>query len=223
VKLKFAFRQKHASIGCILHPNSSKMQTGTNHLVVKPRHFLPKDFQITDWEQLKPYLDLLMARDLNSPDQLNAWIADLSELEAVFAEDAAWRQIRMTCDTTNKAYEDAFSYLCYELEPKIKPYFFELSKKLLNCPFAKDLDARHFTWLRSLDNSVALYREANIPLQAEMNMLAQKYGAVTGAMSIEVQGKEYTMQQAAKMLHEPDRLLRETVFRKIVDRRLQDK
>jgi oligoendopeptidase F len=42
-------------------------------------------------------------------------------------------------------------------------------------------------------------------------------------MSVEVDGKEYTMQQAAKFLHSPDRALRETVFSKIATRRLADK
>jgi len=54
-------------------------------------------------------------------------------------------------------------------------------------------------------------------------MLAQQYGVISGAMGIEVDGKEYTMQQAAKFLHNPDRSLRESVFAKVATRRLQDK
>ena len=42
-------------------------------------------------------------------------------------------------------------------------------------------------------------------------------------MTVEVKGQEYTLQQAAKFLEDPDRNLREEVYRKINERRLQDK
>jgi oligoendopeptidase F len=42
-------------------------------------------------------------------------------------------------------------------------------------------------------------------------------------MTVEVDGKEYTLQQASKFLEHPDRGMRESVYRKINERRLQDK
>ena len=130
----------------------------------------------------------------------------------------------MTCDTTNKEYEEAFTYFCMEIEPKMKPYSFELNKKLLACPFTKELDQNlFFPYLRSVDNAAKLYREENVQLQADMSLLAQQYGVISGAMSVEVDGKEYTLQQAAKMLQSPDRNLRETVFTKVANRRMADK
>lgn len=53
--------------------------------------------------------------------------------------------------------------------------------------------------------------------------MQQQYGAIAGKMTVEVNGQEYTLQQAAKFLESHDRELRETVYRKIQDRRLQDK
>lgn len=53
--------------------------------------------------------------------------------------------------------------------------------------------------------------------------MAQQYGVITGKMSVEVEGKEYTLQQASKFLEHPNREFREQVYRKIQDRRLQDK
>lgn len=190
----------------------------------KERTFLPIDFKITDWETLLPYFEELKSRQLNNKQQLEKWLQDVSELEAVISEDACWRQINMTCDTTNKEYEEAFTYFCMEIEPKMKPYGFELNKKLLACPFTKELDNNlFFPYLRSVDNAAKLYRDENVPLQADMNMLAQQYGVISGAMTVEVEGKEYTLQQAAKFLHNPDRTIRETVFTKVATRRLQDK
>lgn len=188
------------------------------------RNFLPQDFKVTDWDTLRPYFDNLKDREINNAAELNRWLADISELEAVISEDASWRQIKMTCDTTNPAFEEAFTYFCLEIEPKMKPYFFELNKKLLASPYITELDkSSFFPYLRSVENAVQLYREENVPIQAELSILAQSYGVISGKMTITVNDKEYTLQQAAKFLQQSDRELRETVFRKIAARRLQDK
>ncbi|MFI5196671.1 MAG: M3 family oligoendopeptidase [Chitinophagales bacterium] len=190
----------------------------------KERVFLPVDFKITDWESLQPYFEELKKRELNNKEELVKWLGNISELEAVISENACWRQINMTCDTTNKEYEAAFTYFCMEIEPKMKPYSFELNKKLLACPYTKELDTNlYFPYLRSVDNAAKLYRHENVPLQADMNILAQQYGVISGAMAVDIDGKEYTLQQAAKFLQSPDRSLRETVFNKVATRRLVDK
>ncbi len=187
------------------------------------RTFLPEDYTLTDWASLQPYLEDLKSRPLDSRETLEQWMRDLSEVEAVIGEDAAWRQIKMTLDTTDKAVEEAFTYFCMEIEPKMKPYFFELNKKLLACPFTKELDKNvYFPYLRSVENAVLLYREENVALEAEMSVLAQQYGAISSKMTINHDGKEYTLQQAAKFLQQADRQLREDIFRKIAARRMQD-
>jgi oligoendopeptidase F len=192
--------------------------------IQKPvRTFLPEGFKLSNWEALQPYFEDLRTRPLDSKNALSQWLSDMSELEAVISEDASWRQIKMTCDTTNKEYEDAFTYYCMEIEPKMKPYFFELNKKLLDSPYRGELDPSvYFPYLRNVENSVKLYRDENVPIQAELSVLAQQYGVISGKMSIEVNGKEYTLQQAARFLQNPDRKLREEVFTKIATRRLED-
>jgi oligoendopeptidase F len=188
------------------------------------RNFLPEDFTVTTWETLQPYFENLKQRELDSPEALQQWMKDVSELEAVISEDACWRQIKMTCDTTDPKLEEAFTYFCMEIEPKMKPYFFELNKKLVASPYTKELDeAVYYPYLRSVRNSIDLYREENVNIQAEINVLAQQYGVISGKMTIELDGKEYTLQQAARFLQSPDRELREKVFRKIAERRLHDK
>lgn len=187
------------------------------------RNFLPTDYQLTDWASLAPYLEDLKNRELNSKADLEKWMHDMSEVEAVIGEDAAWRQIKMTLDTTDKEVEEAFTYFCMEIEPKMKPYFFALNKKLLDCPYTQELDKEtYYPYLRSVKNAVELYREENVALEAELSVLAQQYGAISGKMTIEHDGKEYTLQQAAKFLQQSDRQLREDIFTKVATRRLQD-
>jgi oligoendopeptidase F len=193
-------------------------------LKINKRSFLPQDFTITTWDALQPYFETLLQQEINSEAELEKWLANISELEAVISEDACWRQIHMTCDTTNPAYEEAFTFFCMEIEPKMKPYAFELNKKLLACPFTAQLDkAEFFPYLRNVANTVSLYREENVALQAELSILAQQFGVLNSKMSIEVDGKEYTLQQAVRFLQQSDRNLRETVFNKIAARRMQDK
>lgn len=189
-----------------------------------PRHYLPEDFKVTDWQTLEPYFKELLQRPLNSKEELMQWLRDQSELEAAINEDACWRQINMTRDTENKALEEAFNYFCLEIQPHIQPYADELNKKLLQSQFVEELDQLTFhTFLRNIRKNIELYRPENIPLQAELAVMQQQFGQISGAMTVEVNGQEYTLQQAAKFLENPDRNLREEVYRKIQERRLQDK
>ena len=148
-----------------------------------PRHFVPKDFTLTDWQSLEPYFKNLLDRNIDTKENLEQWLKDQSEMEALINEDACWRQIKMTCDTENKTLEEAFNYFCMEIQPKIQPYADALNKKLVNHPLTKELDEeKYFTYLRSMRKSIELFREENIPLQAEISVLQQHFGQITGAM-----------------------------------------
>jgi len=196
----------------------------TAELKKPERHFLPADFTLTDWATLEPWFKNLEERNLDSREALEKWLMDMSELEAVVNEDACWRQIRMTCDTENKQLEDAFTFFCLEIQPKIQPYADRLNRILVANPFTRELDHKqYFAYLRSVKKRIDLFREANIPLQAELSVLAQQYGVISGKMTIQMNGQEYTLQQASKFLENPDRAIREEAYRKIQDRRAQDK
>ncbi len=189
-----------------------------------PRTFLPESFTVTDWAELEPYFKELLERTITDKASLEKWMLDMSELEAAVNEDACWRQIKMTCDNENKTLEDAFNFFCMEIQPKIQPFSDALNKKLVNSPLLKELDEeKYHTYLRSTKKNIELFREENIPIQAEVAVLQQQFGQISGAMMITVNGEEYTLQQAAKFLENPDRDLREEVYRKIQDRRLEDK
>ena len=186
-------------------------------------HYLPKDYVLTDWASIEPFFKELLDRPLTEATLLEKWLLDLSELEAFISEDACWRQIKMTCDTTDKSLEEAFNFFCMEIQPKMQPYADALNKKLINNPFTKELNQDlYFTYLRSVQKNIELFREENIPLQAELSVLQQQYGTIAGKMTINFREQEYTLQQAAKFLEDEDRLVREEVYRKVQERRLQD-
>ena len=188
------------------------------------RTFLPADFAVTDWSALEPFFKELLEREITDKAVMEQWLQDQSELEAAVSEDACWRQIRMTCDTENKVLEEAFNFFCMQIQPQIQPMADALNKKLMASPLLNTLEKeKYHTYLRSIRKSIDLFREENIPLQAEMAVLQQRFGQITGAMMVTVNGVEYTLQQAAKFLENGDRTLREEVYKKIQERRLQDK
>ncbi len=193
--------------------------------IEKPvRVFLPENFVISDWNSIAPYLENLEARTLLSADDMEKWLRDMSELEAVISEDVSWRHIRMTCNTEDKKLQENFTYFMMEVQPKIQPFADRLNRKLIDSPLTASLDKqKYFTYLRSVKKNIELFREENIPIQSELSVLAQQFGAISGKMTVKVDDQEYTLQQAMKFLENPDRTLRENVYRKVQERRLQDK
>jgi oligoendopeptidase F len=180
------------------------------------RRFLPNKIKVTSWDVLAPYFNQLLERTINSKDELENWLKDRSELEAFVSEDLAWRYVKMTCDTTNKDLEQAYLFFVTEIEPQISPLTDQLNRKLVACTFINELDNdKYFIYLRGVKKEIEIFREENVPLMAEIATESQKYGSIVGSMSVEIDGKELTLQQAANFLKNPDRGARENAFLKI--------
>lgn len=196
----------------------------TLQLEKKKRTFLPEDFKVSDWEKLKPYFEKLKSRDIGNVEALREWMRDRSELESVLEEDMGWRYIRMTSDIGNELFQKSFNEFVAQIQPHIAPYTHELNRKLLDSPFLGLLQAEpaYRVVVRLLEKDFKIFREKNIPLQTQLGQEEQKFGAVSGAMTVEVEGKELTLQQAADYLQKYDRAIREEVWMKISERRLQD-
>ncbi|MDA9554760.1 M3 family oligoendopeptidase [Pelobium sp.] len=189
----------------------------------KIHQYLPQDLTI-DWDYLEPIFNELLAREINSAEDLEKWLKDKSELEAALEEDFAWRYIKMTCDTANEDLVKSFQYFATEIEPKIAPISNDLNKKLIASPFVNELNQdEYFIYLRGVKKSLALFREENIPLQTEIQVEQQKYQGITGAMSVTLNGKEYTLEQASNFLKDLNREVRQQAWKSITARRLQDR
>ncbi len=190
----------------------------------KPRTFLPENFKLEAWETIHPFLEDLEKRTIADLSELRKWFNDRSELEAVLSEDMAWRYIKMTCDTTDVNLKESFNYFVAEIEPKIAPFSDRLNKKVLASGLIEGLnDPGYDILIRNMKKEVEIFRESNIAIKAELGQRSHEYGTISGAMSIEWEGQELTLQQAAVKLQETDRELRETVYNLIATRRLEDK
>lgn len=186
------------------------------------RTYIPQNLEIT-WENLAPIFNELQNREINSTAELAQWLKDQSELEAALEEDFAWRYIKMSCDTANEQLLKDFQYFATEIEPKIAPISNELNKKLVSSPYVTELNHdKYFVYLRSIRKALELFREENVPLFTALQVKQQGYQGISGAMSITHQGQELTLQQASNFLKDTDRTLRQEIWEKIQQRRLQD-
>jgi len=187
------------------------------------RSFVAEQLNI-NWETFKQYFETLLDRNLSNAEELYQWLKDRSELASVLEEEFAWRYIRMNIDTTNQEYQDAFNYFIKEINPKIAPYEDKLNRKLDSNKLKHEIkEAGIEILLREVSNQIELFREKNIPLFTELEEESQKFGAISGQLSIEYAEEEYTLQQAAKFIKSTDREERKKVFGLIAESRLSVK
>lgn len=192
-------------------------------VIEKPnRTFLSSELSFT-WENLKPYFDNLLSREIESKADLMQWLNDRSELNAVLEEEFAWRYIRMNIDTTNKNLQESFQFFVEKVNPEIAPFENKLNQKLYDSDYKKELTEDGFPiLLRSVANQIELFREENIPLFTKLESESQKYGAISAGLSIVYNGEEFTLQAAAKFLKNTNREIREEVYYLIQNRRFEE-
>jgi len=187
------------------------------------RNYLPENFDVKSWDSLESFYKELLDRDIHSAKDLEKWMLDVNELDAAVSENYGWRYIKMSCDTENQELVKNYEFFVTEIEPKIAPLTDKLNKKLINSPFLKELDAeKYFIYTRSVKNSIELFREENVELQSKIATKSQQYAAITGKQTIQYNGKELTLQQAALYFKDPDRKVREAVYYLVQKRKDQD-
>ncbi|MEO8086479.1 MAG: M3 family oligoendopeptidase [Bacteroidota bacterium] len=202
----------------------NKFQTTSTAVPEKnSRHFLSVETDFNSWESLKPFYENLKARVFNNKSDLEKWLMDLSELDSAVSEHLGWIYIHMTCNTQDKSASDAYAHFVGEIQPIIAEYDDAFNRKLLESKFSEELEVGYRIHLASIRNQVRIFRKENIQLIADITVREQKYGEIAGEMTVEVNGKTLTLQQAANFLRQTDRDLREHVYFKIVNRRLIDR
>lgn len=186
--------------------------------------FLPKDFNYTSWNELLPYFNELNDREITNLSALQNWLIDKSELEAFLQEDLGWRYIKQTCDTNSEEKRNSLLFFIQEIEPHIANFTNLFNKKLLSSAFLDELSKEKYgVYIRGIKKEVELFREENIHLFTEIQTLANEYGQIMGDLSVEVDGKVLTFQQASNYLKLPDREKRKEVYLKINNSRIAEK
>ena len=194
-----------------------------NDALVLDRDYLPEKIEVSDWQVVESYFHELLSRKIQSVEELKIWLRNRSEIEAFLQEELGWRYIRMSCDTANEEYSTAFNFFVGEIQPKIAPLSHQLDQFLLSNAFLSQLNGRPYEiLLRQVKKRVEIFRETNVPLFAELQQKEQEFSSISGAMSLDWEGQEITLQQASNFLEQDDRNKREQVYKKIMARRAMD-
>jgi len=93
--------------------------------------FIPSDFRIQLVSEVESLFQQLIDRPIQSAQEFEVFLSDVSDLESFLSENMAWRYIHMTCDTQNETFEKDYLYFVQEIQPKIAPFEDQLNQK--NC------------------------------------------------------------------------------------------
>jgi oligoendopeptidase F len=189
-----------------------------------PRAFVAPDADFGSWDGIKPYFEKLRAWDITDRNEAGKWLLALSELQAAIGEEHTVRYIQMTCHTDDPELEKGYLFYLQEILPRTEPEFFELSRKYLASPAREELPRdRYFVYDRARKNEVEIFREENVPIHTEDDVLAQQYQKVFGEMTVEFDGREQTLPQMHRYLEETDRDRRREAWLGIARRVIRDR
>ncbi|MEC9124562.1 MAG: M3 family oligoendopeptidase [Candidatus Thermoplasmatota archaeon] len=183
---------------------------------------LADDFNATSWNDLEPVTTNLLERTVENSDDLESLFKDISDMAEHVSEAGARLYIGMTCDTENEEKQSAFMSFVENIRPKMSEVSNKIDLKIASLDFLESLPERYDLILRSMHNSIEIFREENIPLSVECTRLSTEYQKITGAMTVEFDGMERTMPQMRKFLESNDRDIRRLAWTKVRKRRMVD-
>ena len=190
----------------------------------KKRNFLSEEFIPSSWQAIEPYYKELLGRQILSAEELKTWLGNWSELESVFGEYSRWIYVRTTIDTGDDKAKADLTDLFVNIVPQLSAQDNLLKKKFIDGPFTDQLDPQVFsTTIRRMRKEIELFREINIPLQSELSLKQSKFNEIAGTQSIQYNDAEITIEQASVYLANTDRSVRNEVYHKIGNRRMEDR
>lgn len=184
------------------------------------RAWLPPQLTLTSWENIQPYVEELRSAQWKSFSDFYQWLRRMNELEAAVSEAGAWSFIRFTQNTQDEESRHAYERYIEEVQPRLNEVRYDLYKRYWESPWRGLLPREEFlNFDRTVQNYLALYRPENIPLETKAELLAKEYNEIIGRLSVEIDGKVFTLPQASLFLESPDRARREEVWWKIHEAR----
>jgi oligoendopeptidase F len=168
----------------------------------------PEAFAEATWNDVAPYYDALAAAPLD-PTTAPDWLARWSRLEELIGEAGTLAMIAYTGDTADAAKEAAHLRFSTQIFPLVDEQQVRLARRLLDVGYAPEPLA---TTVRRFRTDAEIFREANVPLFAEIEEHSAGYQKITGGLSVEWEGTRKTIPQLQPYLKSPDRVVREKAF-----------
>ncbi len=167
----------------------------------------PDELAQATWTDIEPHYDRLATQPIGDVD---AWLRAWSRFEEILSEAAGLAYVAYTCDTTDSEKEAAHLRFARDIGPRAQEQRVRLGRKLLATGnSAPDLEMV----LRRLRNQEELFREANVPIQGQLQQLSSAWQKLTAGLSATWNGQDVPL--PALRIHEasPDREVRELAFK----------
>ncbi len=168
------------------------------------------------WDTVAPHFAALAQEELMA-EGVGDWLLRWSELEKRLGEAGAKASRAKSEDTTDAEAEKAYLHYVQQIVPRWTIAAQSLKTKLLAVPGYEPLP-EHRQFLRRLRNDADLFRADNVPLQAQLQTLANDYDKLTGPMAVTLGGREMTLPEAEERWQDPDRAVREEAWRAVMAR-----
>jgi oligoendopeptidase F len=177
------------------------------------------EFMAWTWADIEPQYAALAEREINA-DTVDQFLRDWSALSDRVSELGTRLHLATDMNTADEEASARYQDFVQEIDPKVEEAEHGLTLKLLESGIEPDgLEVP----LKRMRVDVALFREENLPLETEEQLLVEQYFKITGSQTVEWEGKEIPISQLSPVLQEQDRDKRERAWMLGATRRFQDR
>jgi oligoendopeptidase F len=183
---------------------------------------VPEKIVIEEWTDLQPLYEKLLDFSFSTYQDFEVWLKSVDLLFSFIDEEHAWRYIRKSLDTNDVKAAASFDFFLNEILPQVQVQKNKINQKYYDSPFRKSIPNTLKNYDRTVEKDIKLFREANVELETKCSELAAKYMEISGKTTIEWEGKTITPRQASGYLQELNRDVRQAVWTRLAERRLND-
>ncbi|WP_456278703.1 M3 family oligoendopeptidase [Bacillus sp. AK128] len=173
-------------------------------------------YDLQDLPRIESKLESFVQFPFESVTDVENWLKDVSVFFDELQEILDGHYIDFQAHNQDEKAKRNFEYDQEKIEPLLKAYTARLDEKLMNSTFKDMLDQEKYgRLLRSKENAIKLFREANINLEVDEDRLATRYFELTGGLTSVRDGEEKTIPELFPYLEDPKRETRKEAFEKI--------
>lgn len=178
-----------------------------------------ESFMTMSWGDIEPYYQTLQENEID-PDSLDAWLKGWTRLRELVSERYARLQLNSLQDTRDKEAESRFKSFLEDVYPRIEAADQALKKRILASGLTLE---RMDIPLQKMHARAEIYRDENLPFQAEERKLGLKYNKIRGKQTIVWEDEEITLVQVRSLMQTPERGVRKQLWKLAAERQLKDR
>ncbi|MCC7163609.1 MAG: M3 family oligoendopeptidase [Anaerolineae bacterium] len=187
--------------------------------IIRPLPASAQEFSDWKWTRIEPYYARLAEIEITARN-IEAWVADWSQLASLIDE----RYQRLTLATTQDTADAALEATYNEFVEVIYPQYFAAEQMLKEKLLASGFQPAGFEIpMRNMRAEAAIFRPENLPLQTREQKLEKEFDKLLGSEMILWNGEERTPAQMLKVYQDPDRATRERAWHLVHDKRLENR